>query len=101
HRVARGVEEAAAAMHVPPALEIKAPGVRPQEQEALERLLGLARDVGRARDMRLAGMPELELRALLLAIGAVDQQHGPAVLNARRPPPPPRRSAGRCGTARA
>ena len=74
-RVAHGVEEARAAMDVPPALVDDPLGVRADEQEFFEILVGLAGEVWRTRDMRLAGVAEFELRPLFLAIGAVDQEH--------------------------
>src|SRR5690606_5420675 len=73
--IARGIKEARAAMDVPPALEGDALVIGADEEIALEFLAGNLRDVLRPRDVRLAGMPEFELRPLFLAIGAVDQEH--------------------------
>src|SRR5882724_5164569 len=62
-------------MHVPPALIDHALRVRADEEELFEIVVALAGHVGRARDMRLAGVAEFEFRALFLAIGAADEKH--------------------------
>ena len=63
-------------MNVPPALEHDAFRVGPNEEELLEILVLDRSDVGRAGDMRLAGVAEFEFGALFLAIGAAYEKHG-------------------------
>ena len=92
--LAHRVEEAGAAVDVAPALEVVAARVGADEEEVAPFLVGQLRRVGGPRDVRLARVGELELRAVLVAVGAMDQQHG-LVLNARRRRRRLRRSAGR------
>jgi hypothetical protein len=62
-------------MDVAPAFEDYTLRVGADEEELFEVLVALGGDVGRARDMRFAGIAELELGTLFLAIGAVNEKH--------------------------
>src|SRR5690606_34456582 len=100
HRIARGIEEAGAAVDVAPALEDDALGVRADEEITLKSLVRNIGNPGRPRHMPLAGMVELELRAFFFAIGATDEKHwGLSMSSARRRQRPPRRSAAPSGSA--
>ena len=81
--LAGGVEEAAAAVQVPPALEMHALGVRADEQEVAPFLVAERRGVGGPGDMGLAGIGEFELGQVLLAVGAADQEHGRVLAQGR------------------
>src|SRR3546814_7992313 len=68
HRVADGVEEAAAAMGVPPALEMEPPRIAADEEMVLPLLVGERGRVGGPRDMGFAARSEehtSELQALM------------------------------------
>src|SRR5690606_8511189 len=72
-----------------------------------EVLVALRRHVGRAHDMRLAGVAEFEFRPLFPAIGAMDQKHvvPSAVIDPHsgslREPPLPRSTGERKSVRRA
>src|SRR3546814_15386273 len=74
HRVADGVEEAAAAMGVPPALEMEPPRIAADEEMVLPLLVGERGRVGGPRDMGFAAIDALDLRPPGVAVGAVDQK---------------------------
>src|SRR5690606_28857854 len=88
--VAHGVEEARATVDVAPALIGQALRVGADEEIGFELLVRNLGDVGGPRDMRLAGVAELEFRTLFLAVGAADQQHprlpSPSARRRRLPP---------------
>src|SRR5690606_23206284 len=70
-----GVEEASAAVDVPPALEMDAAPVAPDEEVVLPGLVVEEGGVARPCDVRLAAIGELDLRPLGFAVGAMDQKH--------------------------
>src|SRR5215510_10591417 len=92
--MAGGIEPAAAAASMVPALEMPALGVLAHEQVVAPLRVGELVGLRRPRDMRLAAIGELAL-VPLAAIGAGDQQHraSPSISA-----PPRRRRARRSGS---
>src|SRR5690606_36971045 len=74
--LAHRVEEPCAAMDMAPALEMDAARVAADEEVVAPFLVGEGGRIGGPRDMRLAAIGEFEFGQVLLAVGAMDQEHG-------------------------
>src|SRR5690606_24226277 len=98
--VAHRVEEAPAAVHMPPTLEVDALRIGPHVEKIGPLLIVESGRITRTRDMRLAAIAELDFGPRFTATGTRDQQHWKS-LSAQQPQPRPRRSTGRCGSGRA
>src|ERR1700677_495843 len=82
--VAQAIEEAPATERVAPALGKHALRIGSEIKKVRPIFIGDSGRISGPRDMRLAAIAELDLRARHAPIGAIDQQHDSA-LNARLP----------------